>query len=109
MENTQESQTAQAGGGTEKITFVKSATPTKSLAVFITTSATKEKLDYVKIRGVGAGAINQMVKATISATSKLAEKGIKTSIEMYYQDVDGKESDSGTISAIELCIKFNKI
>lgn len=92
----------------QEITMVKSSTPTKSLAVFIITSATKDKLDSIKIRGIGAGAINQMVKAVITAKSRLGEKGIKLVWDAYYQDVDSREGDDRKISAVEFAVTFIK-
>lgn len=103
QENEQEVALAQDASG---ITFVKSSTPTKSLAVFITTSATKDKLEGVKIRGIGAGAVNQMVKAVITAKSRLGEKGITLTWDAYYKDVESRESGDGNISAVEFSITF---
>jgi len=91
----------------DEITYVKSTTATKALAVFLVTSATKEKLEQVKIRGIGAGAVNQMVKAIITAGSRLTEKGVQISYTMYYKDVESRDSGDTNISAIEFCVKFS--
>ena len=104
MDNNLEQEIAVDG---DSVAMVKSGTPTKSLAVFITTSATKEKLDHIKIRGIGAGAVNQMVKAVITAKSRLSEKGITTTWDAYYRDVDSRSDDGKSISAIEFNIKFS--
>lgn len=89
-----------------EVALVKSSTPTKSLAVYITTAYTKDKLGGVKLRGIGAGAINQMVKACISAKGRLKEKGVSLVSEFYYKDVTNAEGE--VISAIEFEVKFVK-
>ena len=88
------------------VALVKSGTPTKSLAVYIVTAFTKDKQTEVKLRGIGAGAVNQMVKAVISAKSRLVEKGIKVTFDSYYKDVKSKYNADEQISAIEFLIKF---
>lgn len=90
----------------EEVALVKSSTPTKSLAVFIVTAYTKDKLDGVKLRGIGAGPVNQMVKAIITAQGRLKEKGVTLHQEAYYKDVPSE--GGGVISAIEFNVKFSK-
>ena len=90
------------------VALVKSGTPTKSLAVYIVTAFTKDGQTEVKLRGIGAGSVNQMVKAIITAKSRLSEKGITTSSDMYYRDVESRDGTEEKISAIEFLIKIGK-
>lgn len=89
------------------VIFVKGATNTKGLATCIFASATKEGREEVKLRGIGAGANNQMTKAVIIAKGKLAEKGISMGIDMYFKDIPSKREGEGGITAIEYLVKFN--
>ena len=89
----------------DEIALVKSTTPTKSLAVFITTACTKDGLEGVKLRGIGAGAVNQITKALITAKGRLLTKGVSVAFDINYKDVPNREK-TGTISAIEFSIDF---
>lgn len=91
----------------EGVIFVKSTTNTKGLSTCIFASATKEGKKEVKLRGIGAGAVGQMTKACIIAKGKLAEKGIKASIDMYFKDIPSKRDGEDNITAIEYLIKFD--
>ena len=93
----------------EGVVFVKATTNTKGLATCIFASATKENREELRLRGIGAGANNQMTKAVIIAKGKLAEKGINLTIDMYFKDIPSKrEGDDGRITAIEYLVKFNR-
>lgn len=90
--NAKESGVLAVGGGT----------PTRKLASSIAASCTKEGLNSVKIRGIGAAAVNQMVKATILAGTYLSQKGVGTEIKMCFKDVDNN------ITAIEFELTFKR-
>lgn len=87
----------------ETLSYIKSSTPTKSLATYITTSATQEGVTQLKLRAIGAGAVNQMIKGVITSEGRLIEKGIRLSYKMSYQDVT---LDEATVSAIQININF---
>lgn len=90
-----------------EVIFVKSTTNTKGLSTCIFASATKERQEQIKLRGIGAGANNQMTKAVIIAKGKLAEKGINLEIDMYFKDIKSTRSNSeDSITAIEYLVTF---
>lgn len=89
------------------IVFVKGTTSTKGLASCIFASATKEKRADITLRGIGAGANNQMTKATILAKGELSKKGIYFIIDMYFKDVDSKRDGEDGITAIEYKLTFS--
>ena len=90
----------------EGVIFVKGTTNTKGLSTCIFASATKEKRSEVKLRGIGAGANNQMTKAIIIAKGKLAEKGIGVNIDVYFKDIHSKREEEDGITAVEYLITF---
>ena len=69
--------------------------------------ATKDGKKEVKMRGIGHGAIGQMSKAFIIAKGKLSEKGISTTVDMYFKDIASKRDGEDNITAIEYLIKFD--
>lgn len=87
------------------VIFVKSVTNSKGLSTCIFVSAAKEKRDHLKLRGIGAGANNQMTKAVIIAKGKLMEKGIFIVVDMYFKDIVSADGQ-GTITAIEYLLTF---
>lgn len=91
----------------EGVVFVKGTTNTKGLSSCIFASATKEGKKEVKLRGIGAGANNQMTKAVIIAKGKLAEKGIRVGIDMYFKDIASSRDNEDDITAIEYLVTFN--
>lgn len=86
--------------------FCSSSTNIKGLSNCIFLCAVKEKKKSVKLRAVGASAINQMVKAIILAKGKLSERGIKMTFDMYFADIDSKVAGEDNISGIEYCVTF---
>lgn len=72
----------------ERTLFVGSTTNTNSLGSSIYASITTEKLDYVKLRAIGAGATNQAVKGIIKAKSLLMQRGVSISIDMNFRLVE---------------------
>ena len=90
----------------EGVIFVKGTTNTKGLSTCIFASATKEKRAEVKLRGIGAGANNQMTKAIIIAKGKLAEKGINITIDMYFKDIPSKREGEDGITGVVYLILF---
>lgn len=85
---------------TDKVLMVSGDTPAKRLAMSIFASCTKENLKTIIIRGVGAGAVNQMTKAFIIAKGMLGQKNVSPKIDMFFKDVDNN------ITAIEYHITF---
>ena len=96
------------------VVFVSSTTNTKGLATCIFASKTKENKEQMTLRAIGAGAISQVNKAYIIAKSRLMEKGINVTIDMYFKDIksnkeipaDQVDSNKDTITALEYVIKF---
>lgn len=90
--------------------FVGGTTSVQGLSTCIVAYATKEKRTSMKMRGIGASAINQMVKATIIAKSRLSEKGIKVYTDFYFKDVPSNRHGEGekTISGIEFELEFEE-
>lgn len=86
--------------------LVSGRTNTKGLATCIFATATKEKRSEVRLRGIGHGAVGQMSKAYIIAKGKLSEKGINSTIDMYFKDIASKKEDEDNITGIEYLIKF---
>lgn len=91
----------------EDVIFVSGKTETKGLSTCIFASATKDGKKEVKMRGIGHGAIGQMSKAFIIAKGKLSEKGISTTVDMYFKDIASKRDGEDNITAIEYLIKFD--
>lgn len=91
----------------ERVLKVSSHTSAKQLASSIFACKANEKPDRIVLRSVGAGAINQMVKAFIIAKGMLLQKGFKTTMDLRFGDIVGKEEEgSQSITAIELVINF---
>tara|TARA_Y100000034_G_scaffold29728_1_gene36205 strand:+ start:71876 stop:72178 length:303 start_codon:yes stop_codon:yes gene_type:complete len=100
MEKTQEK-------GTGETIFVKSSTSVKGLATCIMAEANNPEVDVVKIRGIGAGANNQMTKAIIVAKGKLSAIGVGVNLDVYFKNVESSHSND-TISAIEYSLLLIK-
>lgn len=91
----------------EGVIWVGSTTETQKLASSIFNSRVKEGRGEVKLRGIGAGAVNQMTKAYIIAKGKLIEKGIAASIDVSFKDVEPEDTEEKkTITAIEFTVTF---
>ena len=90
----------------EGVIFVKGTTNTKGLSTCIFASATKERRTEIRLRGIGAGANNQMTKAIIISKGKLAEKGISVGIDMYFKDIPSKRDGEEGITGVEYLITF---
>jgi stage V sporulation protein SpoVS len=52
------------------------------------------------LRGVGAGAVSQMTKATIISKGVLAQKGVNLRIDPSFQDIPSRKEEGKTITAI---------
>lgn len=79
---------------------VKSSTDTTRLAKSIAATYTKEGKDGVTLRAIGAGAVNQAVKAYVISKGILSQKGINQTVDMQFKDVDDN------ITAVEFVIAF---
>ena len=90
--------------GEDETIFVKSTTNSKGLSTCIFVSAVKEQRKTLKLRGIGAGANNQMTKAVIIAKGKLTEKGISVNVDMYFKDINAP--DGSGMTAIEYLLTF---
>lgn len=84
--------------------FVKNSTSTTGLADCIVIAVTKKKAPELRLRCIGAGANNQMIKGIIIAKGKLANKGFNMVINPYFVDIEA----NGTKSAIEVLLTFNR-
>jgi stage V sporulation protein SpoVS len=94
----------------DKLLLVKSSTPTKELASAIMASHING-YGTVRLRGIGAGAIAQMVYAVTIANGWLRQKNVNLQYQHYYKDVPNEKrmtggSNSVTITAIEYELKF---
>jgi stage V sporulation protein S len=58
----------------------------------------------VKVRAVGAGAVNQAVKGCAIATNYVASRGLKLSLVPGFETIDGTDGD---ISSIILIVTGN--
>ena len=96
---------AEVSNTEQGVNYVKGSTPTKSLATFITTSALTDRVKVLRLRAIGAGAVNQMVKGLITSEGRLIEKGIRLATKMSYQDIETE--GGGKVSAIQMVITFD--
>lgn len=69
-----------------------------SVASVLARSITNGKGDEVKMRAIGAGAVNQATKACAIARGFVAPRGINLSFIIGFEDVQGDEGK--TISAL---------
>lgn len=82
---------------------VKSSTNPRELGKSVYSSYTKEQLEEVTLRAIGAGAVSQALKGIIIGNTYLAAKGVMGIIVPSFRDIeDGEES----ITAIEMKVKF---
>ena len=96
----------------DKLLLVKSSTPTKELASAIMASHING-YGTVRLRGIGAGAIAQMVYAVTIASGWLKQKNVNLKYQHYYKDVPNEKrtigrNDSVTITAIEYELIFEE-
>lgn len=83
----------------EGLIFVKSSTSTKGLALCIYSELTKR--DNVIVRGIGAGANNQAVKAVCVATERFSKKGMRLFAELQFSEVPSVDDPEKLISGVE--------
>lgn len=95
-------------GAVEGLILVKGTTNTKGLSTCIITSPIKREMLDLRLRGIGAGANNQIAKAIIIAKSKLNARKIEVGIDMYFMDVDSYKEDGSKVTAIEYLLTFKK-
>lgn len=84
----------------------KGNTDAKKLALSIVSHRSKNPGQPVVIRAIGAGALNQAVKACIIANRFLISHGVTAYIHPSFNDITENET---VVTAIELNVKFNKI
>jgi stage V sporulation protein SpoVS len=76
----------------EKILKVGSKTDSVSLSKCIV-SMQQEGFKDIYMRGVGAGAVSQMTKATIISKGVLAQKGVNLRIDPSFQDIPSRKEE----------------
>jgi stage V sporulation protein SpoVS len=99
-----------------KVIRVGAGTPPKELAKSIAATYTKEGKGEVKLRSVGAGAVNQMMKGLIISKSLLQQRNISIEFDAFFSNVekksvfpDAKEHEKEEfVTAIDICIKFTE-
>ena len=96
--------TVEKGG----LILVKGTTNTKGLSTCIVSSQAKKDVEKLSLRGIGAGANNQIAKAVIIAKEKLALKKTRLCIDMAFCDVDSAKEDGTKVTAIEYILTFKK-
>lgn len=94
-----------------KLLKVKSSTNSKLLASSIVSCFT-DGAKTLKLRGIGAGAVTQMVYGVIIAEGRLKQKDVKMNYRHYYKDVvnhnfEATKKSDPTISAIEYELTFD--
>lgn len=77
-----------------KVLRVSSGTPVRSFAGCIVSYI--EQNNDVEVHAIGAGAVNQMVKAFAIANGILATQGLELLFKTYFKDIeeDGKKSSA---------------
>lgn len=96
-------------GAEDGLILVKGATNTKKLVTCISTATVRRGMLDLRLRGIGAGANNQIAKAIIIAKQKLNAKKIEVGIDMYFKDVDSAKGDGSKVTAIEYLLTFKKL
>lgn len=86
----------------QKVLRCKSSTDANKLAGSIHSTYQEDPTAQPVIRVIGAGALNQAVKAAIISNKFFAKKGIVVALRPSFQDA------SENMTAIELKILFNK-
>ena len=92
----------------ERVIRVGRATSTIGLSRCIYAVATKEKLSEIRLRGVGASAVNQIAKGIAKASGNLYSKGISVTTSISFQDVESKLREEPDSSLVFL-LKFDSI
>jgi stage V sporulation protein S len=64
-------------------------------------TAVMMKAGTPKLRAIGAGAVNQAIKAAIIARSNMAQRGVDVVVRPGFVDLQGKD---GEVSGIELSL-----
>lgn len=78
----------------------KSSTDANKLAGSIYSAHKEEPESVITLRVIGAGALNQAVKATIISNKFFAKKGITLTLQPSFQDADNN------MTAVEMRILF---
>lgn len=86
----------------QKVLRCKSSTDANKLAGSIHSTYQEDPTAQIVIRVIGAGSLNQAVKASIICNKFFAKKGIVVDLRPSFQDA------SENMTAIELKILFNK-
>lgn len=81
-----------------------SSTDSKKLASSIITHYESNAETPIVVRSIGAGALNQAVKAVIIANKFFVRIGIVLHLAPAFQDIPGED-----ITSVQLTIKYHKI
>ena len=92
----------------EKLLRVKSDTDSNKLAGSIKATYLENPEQKVRLRVIGAGALNQAIKAVIVSNREFSKKGLFATVIPFFKDLPGKDS-STQISAIELLLEYKKV
>lgn len=93
----------------EQVLYAGSSTDATGLAKCINACCVKEQRESVRLRGIGAGAISQIVKSIIIAEGMLIQKGVTITYKFGFKDVDSSDpSNKEPITAVEFSVLFTK-
>ena len=86
--------------------FVSSKSNAKRLALYIYVSMVEKGAKEVKLRSVGAGALNQAAKAFIISKGRLSAHGIYPKMDMYFTDGEMTDisEDRGSVIVMSITV-----
>lgn len=95
---------------TETLIRVSGSTDSNRLAgsIISALSAAAETNSKTMLRSIGAGALNQAMKAIIIANGEISKKGSRILIAPCFKDLD-KENQDRKMTAIEMTIELHKL
>jgi stage V sporulation protein S len=95
----------------ERVIKVKSSTDSTSLSRSVISAHEKDDGVPITLRAVGAGALNQAVKAAIIANTQLARKGLKIALipSFIKLEMTPDAAEKGLVTAIQLNVFFARL
>lgn len=89
----------------QKMLRCKASTDAAKLAGSIYSTCQENSESDVVLRVIGAGALNQAIKASIISNKYFAKKGFKVLLQPSFKDA----GEQGTMTAIELTVVLKKL
>lgn len=93
----------------ERLFRVGSSTESSKLAGSITASYATEPDSQVILRTVGAGALNQAIKAVIISNQEFSKRGLIAGLVPYFKNFQDSKDETKSVTSIELKIKLAKL